>query len=93
MIAEGEGTSDDMRARGSFELDRQRIAGRQIKTVASRAFGVVAIDRTTKKNTSFTLCTVNDHCPRRRPASSARSTTAGACPPHRCGAGRQCRIG
>ncbi|GII60072.1 molecular chaperone DnaK [Sphaerisporangium krabiense] len=65
LIAEGRhDQAEDMAARAGLTADQQeQIAGRTIKTVASRAFGIVVVDKETRRRGVAHLVHANDALP------------------------------
>ncbi|MCW2917377.1 MAG: Heat shock protein 70 [Actinomycetia bacterium] len=59
--------AEEMASRAGLSMDQQRqIANRQIKTVASRAFGIVVLDRETETEEVAHLVRANDELPASR---------------------------
>ncbi|MGI8332296.1 Hsp70 family protein [Actinomadura scrupuli] len=59
--------AEEMASRAGLSMDQQRqIANRQIKTVASRAFGIVVLDRETENEEVAHLVRANDELPASR---------------------------
>jgi molecular chaperone DnaK len=61
----GVAEAEEMASRaGLSDLEQQRIAGRKISTVASRAFGIVALDPTSEREHVVHLVHANDTLPK-----------------------------